>query len=342
MQRVARELTIALDRELANRKSTETWKIITPTGVAPPELDVIDVEQIHGNGNVLWEQTALYTACKNGILLNFANTGPIRHKQSIVMIHDAQVRDAPKSYSLAFRAWYRLHQPILASRSLRVLTVSNYSKSRLLYHGIAQKDQITVVPNGADHILRTIEGEPKRREAENIDDSPISDRCVAFASPASHKNLKLLLKTFADPKLSNTRLELIGGDLPEGVAVPSNVIRLGRVSDEKIRQLFTNAICLLLPSKTEGFGLPAIEAMGYGLPVIAANAGALPETCGDAAILLDPDDATAWSQAIEKLRLDKSLRKKYSTLGLQRVHAFPWAHSASLVLDTLEDCKSRN
>ena len=53
-----------------------------------------------------------------------------------------------------------------------------------------------------------------------------------------------------------------------------------------------------MPSLYEGFGLPVLEAMASGVPVVAANRTALPETCGDAALLVDPDDAEALADAL--------------------------------------------
>ncbi len=61
------------------------------------------------------------------------------------------------------------------------------------------------------------------------------------------------------------------------------------------------ARALLIPSITEGFGLPALEAMSLGTPVIAANSGALPEVCGTAAIYIDPYDTSALRNAIDEV-----------------------------------------
>ena len=57
-----------------------------------------------------------------------------------------------------------------------------------------------------------------------------------------------------------------------------------------------------MPSLYEGFGLPVLEAMASGVPVVAADRTALPETCGDAALLVDPNDATALADALRPRR----------------------------------------
>jgi hypothetical protein len=67
------------------------------------------------------------------------------------MIHDAQTFSSPRSYDFAFRNFYQVMLPIIGRRSLRTLTVSNYSASQLEHFGIAPRGAIDVVHNGADH-----------------------------------------------------------------------------------------------------------------------------------------------------------------------------------------------
>jgi len=64
-----------------------------------------------------------------------------------------------------------------------------------------------------------------------------------------------------------------------------NVRMLGFVTDDDLAALYRNALCFAFPSLTEGFGLPALEAMALGCPVIASNCASMPEVCGSAALM---------------------------------------------------------
>jgi alpha-1,3-rhamnosyl/mannosyltransferase len=90
---------------------------------------------------------------------------------------------------------------------------------------------------------------------------------------------------------------------------------------------------LLYPSRYEGFGLPVLEAMQCGIPVVAARAASIPELTGDAAVLLDPLDVDAWSQAVVTLLEDEERQTTLSRAGIRRALQFSWARVAEQTLD---------
>ena len=115
------------------------------------------------------------------------------------------------------------------------------------------------------------------------------------------------------------------------VSAPANdvVTTLAYVSPDDLPALYAGAVALTLPSRFEGFGFPALEAMRCGTAVIASSAGALPEIVGTAGILLSPDDPGAWSQAVLELAHDPALQQRLIVAGSARSADFTWEIAAS-------------
>jgi glycosyltransferase involved in cell wall biosynthesis len=104
-----------------------------------------------------------------------------------------------------------------------------------------------------------------------------------------------------------------------------NRVRItGYLPDNQIAIWYAKAGIFTFPSLDEGFGMPALEAMAAGVPVIAANRASLPEICGDAALLVNPQNDEELSQAINSLAGDENLRQKMGALGKVHAAGFRW------------------
>ena len=88
----------------------------------------------------------------------------------------------------------------------------------------------------------------------------------------------------------------------------------------------------MLPSFIEGFGLPVLEAMQAGTPVACSDRSALAEVAGDAALLFDPSDQAAVTDAVRRLLFDESLRRELIERGLDRARQFTWRRTAEATL----------
>jgi O-antigen biosynthesis alpha-1,2-mannosyltransferase len=103
---------------------------------------------------------------------------------------------------------------------------------------------------------------------------------------------------------------------------------LGYVPARALENWYARARVFAFPSLDEGFGMPVLEAMAAGVPVLASNRAALPEVCGDAAVLVDPEDVAGLAAALERLMADEALREKLIERGLNRAVQFSWEKAA--------------
>jgi alpha-1,3-rhamnosyl/mannosyltransferase len=148
-----------------------------------------------------------------------------------------------------------------------------------------------------------------------------------------HKGHAVLIEAFREvaAAVSDVDLVLSGGVGPfeedvqrliERSGLNGRVRRVGRIPRTDVDGLLDGAVALAFPSHYEGFGLPTVEAMARGCPVLAADATALPEVVADAGMLLPPDDASAWRDALFTLLGDEARRAQLVAAGRARVTQF--------------------
>jgi glycosyltransferase involved in cell wall biosynthesis len=313
-----------------------TLDILCPAGTvdASPFVD-IPLRLLPSAPGHFWEQFILPGHVCGG-LLSLCNTGPIALKKQIVCIHDLNSRIMPESYGLMFRAVYRVLVPALGRRAAQIVTVSRFSQKIIGRFDIKPTDKITVIHDGYEHVL----GWNPDRSALVGADLP-NPFVLLVGSKAPHKNVAIIYTIAAELAGRGISLVVAGGEDASVYAgqhsdpLPPNVKHLGRVNDDDLAYLYRRALCLVFPSKTEGFGLPVLEAMALGCPVISSDAASLPEVCGEAALYASPDDAAAWLAAIGRLAAEPTLRENLAGAGRKRSKAFTWRRGAEKYLELM-------
>jgi glycosyltransferase involved in cell wall biosynthesis len=110
--------------------------------------------------------------------------------------------------------------------------------------------------------------------------------------------------------------------------VEDTVTFLQYLPEADIVPLYSTADVFAMPSRYEGFGLPAVEAMACGTPVVCSDAGSLPEVTGDAALGVAVDQDGALADALARAVSDATLRDALIARGQERARTFTWERAA--------------
>ena len=339
VHRVADRLIRECDRELARLpEESRPPAYLMTSGKASwvPDLQLIQRRDFTRTDQV-WEQFVLPIAARDGVLVNLANLAPIAHRKKITMIHDAQFLFTDCGYPAKQRLGYRWLTPMLGRSSKAMLTVSEFSRRMLHQFSVTDENHTFVIANGADHILEAREDHSLREKLE----LPRESYTVMFGSPKGYKNNATPFAAFASDALAPTKLAVIGPGREEleraGLTPPDGTIFAGRPDDHELKGLLAGALAILFPSRTEGFGLPPLEAMLCGCPVITSPAGAIPEVCGDSALYAGTDRPDEWIDAIIRLRTDQQLRQRKISEGLVRAGRFTWSDAGARLMKVIHD-----
>lgn len=285
----------------------------------------------------LWEQLAWpQSAAADGITIlhGTANISPLTWRGPLALtvmdvIEWHRGKDFPSKIPLRHHLsrLYRMNTlKRVIHRAALVLTISNHAKGDLVQTLRADASRIQVIPLAAK--LPVVE--PK------YDKKPYF---LALGALDPRKNLEGAMKAFRWVERNDLRLKVVGLE-PEALPVAREMVgsygmqsRIdleGMISDEDLRQLYQEASGFLYLSLYEGFGLPLLEAMALGCPVISSDRSALPEVAGQAAVLVDPEDAAAIAAAISKLASDDVFRRELIGKGQERVKLFDWTTTAQM------------
>lgn len=199
-------------------------------------------------------------------------------------------------------------------RSRRVLTVSEAVKREIVSTFGCADDHVLVTPNG---VGAPFSGSGPAAEGRYF---------LYVGNDKPHKNVDVLVDAFS--KIDDASLVLTGGAF-ERFKSRERVVVTGFVDDAELAALYRGAIALVMPSREEGFGLPALEAMVSGCAVITSNAAALVEITGDAALHVEPD-AASLADAMTRIASDESLRTTLAAHGIARAKEFTWTRCAEL------------
>jgi len=315
--------------------------------MAPEDMDKYDFPE--GNFTKVMETAGKYSLSEHWSLAAKAESYRIDlfhsphytlprfiRRQSIVTVHDI-IHLLDPSVGLMSKAYAYWMIGSSVSRADHVLTVSEYTKERLVEKFGTPPSKIRVIPNGGgsdftrpDEI--TIE---KKLGTLNIKRGYF----LFVGSDRPHKNLRAVAKALVSLP-ADVRFVVVGRVLEKHkkgfLDHADRVVFEENVDKPTMAALYAGAEALLFPSYHEGFGLPPLEAMACHTPVVASDRSSIPEVTGAAAELVDPDNTGAIVSAMMKIRNDRKFRAEMVEKGKRRAALFSWERTARMTLECYE------
>jgi glycosyltransferase involved in cell wall biosynthesis len=238
-------------------------------------------------------------------------------RRSVATFHDLFVMTGEYSSS-EFRARFTEQARDAAARADIIIAVSEFTKGQVVSLLGAPASRVRVIHHG----VRLLAYPPAKREPIVLNVGAIQKR----------KNIVRLVQAF-ETLDSGWRLALAGSfgygaeEIRARIAASSareRISVLGYLPPEELAAWYARASIFAFPSLDEGFGMPVLEAMAAGAAVLTSNRSALPEVAGDAAALVDPEDAGALAGRLRELAENEDLRRDMGSRGVARARLFTW------------------
>ena len=253
------------------------------------------------------------------------------------MLHDI-IPILENGYPKSPKDWYyKIYTTISDKNNNYYLANSESTRSDVLKYFKIKEDNIKTILLGADDKFHPAE--------RTTNEKYILSLCTL----GKRKNLIFAIKNFFEfintYNINDLKMVLVGGiwqkfekELQSAIGDfdKTKLDFLGYVEDEKLPELYSNAMMFVYPSLYEGFGLPVLEAMQCGCPVITSNTSSLPEVIGQAGIQINPTNDEELINAYKKMYEDTFFRELCKERGLIRAKAFSWQKAASELLEFME------
>ena len=262
---------------------------------------------------------------------------------SVTTLYDAIPRLFPHEVSLRARLLFDLLTRLSIRASQRLLTISHSARADLVAAYAIPPEKIAVTPLAADRRFQPQAAPTMIAMRERYALPQPYVLCVSSNKP--HKNLPLLVEAWAqvaETPLGEAHTLVLAGHwddhypaaktLVEQHGLGHHVRFLPHVRDDDLPALYAGCTLFVAPSRYEGFGLPVLEALACGAAVICGATSSLPEVVGDAALVIDTQNAVSLAEGINRLLANKPARTQLRAAATLQAGRFSWRTTAEQTL----------
>lgn len=243
----------------------------------------------------------------------------------------------------------------------KITTVSHAAAAEIERFLAIPRDQLVVIYEAAGHQFAPVTATSRKRSLrDRLSIAPDRRYILYVGGIAPHKNLDGLVRAFAlaaaSPGMSDVDLVFAGDPKGDGFhsshgsllqliaelpAISHRIKFTGFVPDEDLPTLYSDALTVAMPAFSEGFGLPAVEAIACGTPVIATGGGAVAEIVGEAGRFFDPYNIASMASVITDVATENQLVDHLRGRCLERARSFSWTSTALAMIKVLEQAGGR-
>jgi glycosyltransferase involved in cell wall biosynthesis len=302
------------------------------------------VKDMSPGSRMIWEQSRLPALVNNtnlDLLHSLHYTRPLRLScASVVTFHDMTFFLFPQLHTRARRLFFPTVMRTSARQADAIITVSESTRQDAIRLLSIDPGKVFTTQLGVDPTFRPI------NDIGEMDDVAakydLHENFILYLGTIEpRKNLPVLIRAFRQlvDSGSKHKLVLVGKygwmykevlDLVDDLDLENMVRFTGYIPQEELPLVYNLASLFVYPTKYEGFGLPALEAMACGVPVITTKIASLPEIVGDAGILIPSNNIEELFNAMSRVLEDQALREKLTSDGQLRAKKFSWERTAQL------------
>jgi glycosyltransferase involved in cell wall biosynthesis len=237
-------------------------------------------------------------------------------ERTVVTCHDTDLfqclyRKQPRATSFLLRS-IATHVFAGMCKAAAIVCDSRQTRGQLIDLGIVKTERLVVIPIGVHPAFSSVPDSMADQRIATILGLPDIERpeILHVGSTISRKRIPFLLRFFAEltRDSANVRLIRVGGPftseqarLAGELGLANRIVTMPFLNRAELAAVYRRASITVLPSASEGFGLPITEALSCGTPVIASDLPALREAGGGEVMFCPVDDSRAWVRAVSNI-----------------------------------------
>jgi glycosyltransferase involved in cell wall biosynthesis len=356
--------TLELARALAIRSPADEVEIVSPLSFIPSLVEGSkngqppNLQFVQANVGVIsrhWWTIGLprYVQKRGFDLVHGTNFEvPIWKKcPTVLTIHDLSLLLWPQVHEKARVRRARRRLPLMARAATMIITPGESVRAEVCQHLKISPAKVVAIPEAQRSVFRPLAQEETLEVRKRLG---IADDFLLYVGTIEpRKNLLRLVQAFKDiapERAGKLQLVLAGKtgwltqdvfDFVERSGMDRSIKFTGYLGDEELCALYSSCRAFVYPSLYEGFGLPPLEAMACGAPVIASRIPSIEAVTGQAAWLVDPENASELASSMRDLVGDRARQRELSLAGLARAAEFSWAETARLTQEVYAEAVKR-